>query len=147
MKTVFPALVALLFGLPALADTVAIDNAWVRATAPGQKVAAAYMDLTAETDLSLVGARSPAARMVELHTMSMDNGVMIMRQMKEVALAKGQTVRLKPGGLHVMLIGLTNQIKAGDKTPVTLILRGADGKQMELSATLDARQPGRPAAH
>jgi VCBS repeat-containing protein len=146
MKTVL-ALSALLFALPALADTVKVENAWVRATAPGQKVAGAFMDLTADADMAVVSAASPAAKVVELHTMAMDNGVMVMRPVKEVALVKGKTVSLKPGGLHVMLIDLNGQIKEGDKTAVTLTVRGADGKEQKVAVTLEARQPGGMAQH
>lgn len=141
MKAVL-ALIPLLFALPALADTVSVDNAWVRATAPGQKVAGAFMDLTADADMALVGAASPAAKVVELHTMAMDNGVMIMRPVKEVALPKGKTVSLKPGGIHVMLIDLNGQIKPGDKTPMVLTLRAADGKEQKMAVDLEAHQPG-----
>lgn len=141
MKTAL-ALSALLSALPALADTVKVDNAWVRATAPGQQVAGAFMNLSADADMTLLSGTSPAAKVVELHTMAMDNGVMIMRPLKEIALPKGKTVSLKPGGMHVMLIDLNGQIKAGDKTPVTLTVRGADGKEQKLTVELEARQAG-----
>ncbi|MDD5365112.1 MAG: copper chaperone PCu(A)C [Gallionellaceae bacterium] len=141
MKAVI-ALSALLFSLPALADTVKVDNAWVRATAPGQQVAGAFLDLTADADMTLVGAASPAAKVVQLHTMTMDNGMMVMRQLKEVVLAKGKTVSLKPGGMHVMLIDLNGPIKEGSKTPVTLIVRGADGKEQKVTVEMEARAVG-----
>jgi len=136
------ALSALLFSLPALADTVKVDNAWVRATAPGQQVAGAFLDLTADADMTLVSAASPAAKVVQLHTMAMDNGMMVMRQIKEVVLAKGKTVSLKPGGMHVMLIDLNGPIKEGSKTPVTLTVRGADGKEQKLTVEMEARAAG-----
>lgn len=141
MKAVL-ALTALLFALPGLADTVKVNNAWVRVTAPGQQVAGAFMDLTADADMTLVSAASPAAKVVQLHTMAMDNGMMVMRQIKEVVLAKGKTVSLKPGGMHVMLIDLNGQIKEGSKTPVTLTVRGADGKEQKLAVELEARAAG-----
>lgn len=142
MKKTVLALSALLFACPALADTVKVENAWVRATAPGQKVAGAFMDLTADADMALVAAASPAAKVTELHTMAMDNGVMVMRPVKEVTLPKGKGVSLKPGGLHIMLIDLNGQVMAGSKTPVTLTVRGADGKEQKLTVELEARQPG-----
>jgi len=142
MKHAVLALSALLFAFPALSDTVKVDGPWVRTTAPGQKVAGAFMDLTADADMTLVGGESPAARVVELHTMSMENGVMVMRPMKDIALPKGKTVQLKPGGLHVMLIDLKGQIKEGDKTPLTLTVQGADGKQQKLAVELAAKQSG-----
>jgi periplasmic copper chaperone A len=136
------ALAALLFATPVLADSVKVDNAWVRATAPGQKAAGAFMNLTATTNMTVLSGSSPAAKVVELHTMSMDNGVMIMRQIKDLPLPKGQTVSLKPGGLHVMLIDLNGQIKDGDKVPLTLTVRDANGKEQKLDVELAARQMG-----
>lgn len=141
MKIVL-ALAALLVAQPVLADGVRVDNAWVRATAPGQKVAGAFMDLTADTDLAVVGAASPAARVVELHTMAIEDGVMVMRPVKEIALPKGRTVSLKPGGLHVMLIDLGGQIQPGARTPLTLSVRGNDGKEQKVAVELEARAGG-----
>jgi len=136
------ALMGLALSVPALADNVKIENAWARATAPGQKVAAGFMDLTADADMAVVGGSSPVSNSLELHFMRMDNGVMEMRQMKEIALPKGQTVKLEPGGLHIMFIGMKNQIKAGDKVPVTLIVKGADGKEQKLAVEAEVRRPG-----
>jgi len=133
------ALCLALLTLPALAGTVKIDNAWIRATAPGQSVAGAFMDLTADSDMTLVGAESSAAKTVELHTMSMNNGTMVMRQIKEIPLKKGETVSLKPGSLHIMLIDLNGQIKAGDKTPITLVVREANGKEQKIPLEVEAR--------
>lgn len=131
-----------LLALPAMADTVKVDNAWIRATAPGQDVAGAYMDLTADADMTLVGAESKAAKKVELHTMSMDGGVMVMRPVKDIALPKGKTVSLKPGGMHVMLIGLHGLIKDGDKNTITLVVRGAGGKEVKVPVETVAHSSG-----
>ena len=131
-----------LFTLPALADTVKVDHPWVRATAPGQDVAGAFMNLTADADMTLVAAESNAAKTVELHTMAMDNGVMVMRPVKDIPLPKGKTVSLKPGGMHVMLIGLHGQIKDGDKTAITLVVRQADGKEMKIPVEAEAKAVG-----
>jgi len=131
-----------LFTLPALADTVKVDHAWVRATAPGQDVAGAFRDLTADADMTLTAAESKAAKTVQLHTMSMDNGIMVMRQVKDIALPKGKMVRLQPGGLHVMLIGLNGQIKPGDKTAITLVVRAANGKEQKIAVEAEAHAAG-----
>jgi copper(I)-binding protein len=147
MKSALFALSTLLLALPALADSVKVDAPWVRATAPGQKVAGAFMELTADADMTLVGGESPAARVVELHTMSMENGVMVMRPLKDIALPRGKTVQLKPGGLHVMLIDLKGQIKEGEQTPLTLTVRGADGRQQRLSVQLEAQRAGGQRQH
>jgi hypothetical protein len=130
---------ASLFATSAIADTVKVENAWVRATAPGQQVAGGFMNLTADADMALVGGESPVSKALELHFMRMDNGVMEMRQMKEIALPKGQTVHLEPGDLHVMFIGLKAQIKPGQKVPMTLLLKGADGKEQKLAVEAEAR--------
>ncbi len=82
------ALTVLLFAstlaAPALADTVKVEAPWVRATAPGQKVAGGFMNLTADADMTLVGGSSPVSNSFELHFMRMENGVMEMREMKEI---------------------------------------------------------------
>jgi hypothetical protein len=68
----------------------------------------------------LVSASSPIARTVELHTHIRDGEVMRMRQVADIAIPAGETVRLRPGGLHVMLIGLTEPLRQGAEVPVTL---------------------------
>lgn len=124
----------------ALADTVRVEHPWVRATAPGQKVAAGFMNLTADADMTLVGGSSPVSQHFELHFMKMENGVMEMREMKEIALPRGKTVSLAPGGLHIMFIGLKNPIREGQKVPLTLIVKGADGKEMKIAVEADAKR-------
>ncbi len=135
-------LAALLFTSLASASDVKVENAWVRATAPGQKVAGAFMDLTASRNLRLVAAETAASRVVELHTMRMDNGVMVMRQVREIELPAGRTVQLKPGGLHVMLIDLVAPIRESTRTPLRLILRDEKGVEQHLEIELEARRPG-----
>jgi hypothetical protein len=138
--TVMAWFAAALFAGSALADSVKVENAWVRATAPGQKVAAGFMDLTAAADMTLIGGNSPLSRRFELHFMKMDNGVMEMRPMKEIPLPKGKTVSLDPGALHIMLIGLKGQIKTGQKVPMTLTVKGADGKEQKLAVEAEVRR-------
>jgi copper(I)-binding protein len=140
--TVIALMASYLLAGSALADSVKIENAWVRATAPGQKVAGGFMDLTADSDMVLIGGSSPIANSVELHFMRMENGVMEMREMKEIALPKGKTISLEPGDLHVMFIGLKNQIKPGRKVPMTLEVRGLDGKVQKLEVAAEVRKPG-----
>lgn len=140
MKSLISLLALALLSTPALADSVKIENAWVRATAPGQQVAGGFMTLTADADMVLVGGKSPVSKYVELHYMKMENGVMEMREMKEIPLPKGQAVNLEPGGLHVMFIELKHQIRDGQKVPLTLIARGADGKEQKLMVNAVARR-------
>lgn len=141
-RTVTALFACMLLALPARADNVKVDNAWVRATAPGQQVAGGFMDLTADADMTLLGGSSPVSKSLELHYMRMENGVMEMREMKSIALPKGKTISLEPGGLHVMFIGLKAPIRAGQKVPMTLLIKGADGKEQKLAVEAEAHRPG-----
>lgn len=141
-RTLLSLVLGFTFASPAWADTVKIEKPWVRATAPGQKVAGGFMSLTADADMVLVGGSSPISKSVELHFMRMDNGVMEMRQMKEIALPKGKTVSLEPGDLHVMFIDLKKQVKPGQKVPMTLFVKGADGKEQTIEIQAEVRKPG-----
>lgn len=134
------ALISLALSAPALADNVRIDAPWVRATAPGQKVAGGFMSLTADADMTLVGGASPISKHFELHYMKMENGVMEMREMKEIPLPKGKTVSLEPGGLHVMFIGLKQPITEGQKVPLSLIVKTANGKRKTIAVEAEARR-------
>jgi len=131
-----------LFAGAAVADNVKVENIWARATAPGQKVAGGFMEITADADMVLVGGSSPVAKSLELHTMKQEDGMMKMRQVKEIALPRGQTVKLAPGGLHVMFVDIGKQIQAGERVPLTLIVRSADGKERKLDLQADARMMG-----
>ena len=113
-------------------EPVAVRDAWVRATVPGQSVAAAYMELTSAQSAALVAAETSAAQKAELHTMAMDGGVMKMRPVAKIDLPAAQTVSLKPGGLHVMLIGVKHELKAGARVPLTLTVQDAKGAQSKL---------------
>lgn len=122
------ALAALLAAASAAAE-VTVQDAWVRATVPGQKTSGAFMQLTSSSDLTLVGARSPVAGIVEIHEMAMDdNMTMRMRAVKAIPLPAGQAVALKPGGFHVMLLDLKEPIQAGRTMKLTLVVKDAKGE-------------------
>jgi copper(I)-binding protein len=110
------------------ADPVTISHAWVRATAPGQDVGAAYMQLTSASNLTLTKAESPAAESVEIHSMTMKEGIMEMRMLDKLTLPAGKPVKLEPGGFHLMLFDLRQPLKAGEKVPFTLHFKDAAGK-------------------
>lgn len=113
-------LLSAVLAAPAFAADVKVENAWVRAPAPGQAVVGGFMDITSAKDAKLLSASTPVAGATELHEMSMKDGVMIMRAVRNIALPQGQVVKLEPGGLHLMLFDLKKQLKAGDKVPLTL---------------------------
>ena len=108
------------------AQPVDVKDPWIRAPAPGQKVAGAYMGLVSRTNQYLVSISSPVAARVELHSTTMEEGVMKMRPVGRIELPAGKPVKLAPGGLHVMLIDLKQPLKPGDKVPLTLTLQRED---------------------
>jgi copper(I)-binding protein len=85
--------------------------------------------LTSEQDAQLIGAESSVAGVVEVHRMSMENGVMKMRAVPELELPAGRAVELAPGGYHVMLMDLRQTMTVGATVPVTLIVRRRDGRK------------------
>ena len=99
-------LVGMLLTQVALAADENVEQAWLRATAPGQEVAGAYMNITSTTAAKLVGASSPAAGPVQLHIMTKANGVMEMHELKNIAYPKKKTLKLGHGGMHNMLFVL-----------------------------------------
>ena len=112
---------------PALAGKtvmVTVSNAWARATVPGQQVAGAYLEISSIENAALVSAKSSAAKNVEIHVMSMEAGMMSMRQISQLELPAGKTVALAPGGYHLMLTGLKQPLKKGDTVPLRLTILG-----------------------
>ncbi len=107
---------------------VTVSDAWARATAPGQEVGAAYMTLKSDKAATLAALSSPAAGSVEIHEMSMKNGVMKMRMLDKLTLPAGKVVKLEPGGFHLMLIDLKKPLKVGEKIELTLALKDGKGK-------------------
>lgn len=100
-----------------------ISEPYARATMPQQQAGGAFVTIEnkgKEAD-KLVGASTPVAKSVELHTMAMDNNVMKMREVSNIELKPASTLVMKPGdGYHLMLMGLQQPLKAGDKFPITL---------------------------
>ena len=122
------------------ADPVTIDHAWARATAPGQEVGAAYLELKSDVDMTLTQAKSPAADSVEIHKMSMKDGVMEMRMLKTLQLPAGKTVKLEPGGFHLMLFDLKKPLKVGENVPLTLHFQDKTGKESSMNIDLPIKR-------
>ena len=122
------------------AESVTTANAWVRATVPGQSVAGAYLDITSRAPAALIAVDSAVAGKAELHTMTMDGGVMKMRAVGRIDLQARQTVSLKPGGYHIMLIGIKRELKAGERIPLKLVVQ--DGKGVKATLQVDAEVRG-----
>jgi copper(I)-binding protein len=121
---------------------VTVSQAWAKATVPGQKVGAAYMELKSAESAALVSAASPAAGMTEVHEMKMESGVMKMRAVERIELPAGKTVKLEPGGYHVMLMGLRKPLKAGDTVPITLTIETSGKKRHSVQVQAPVRDSG-----
>lgn len=129
------------------AEPVGVRNAWARPTAPGQKTAGAYMELESATAAAVVAVESAAAAKAELHAMSMGGGVMRMRPVQKINLPAGKTVKLAPGGLHIMLIDVRRPLKSGDKVPLALTVQTADGMKSTLKLEAEVRAASGGADH
>ncbi len=127
-------------------DTVTIDHPWSRGTPPGAQAAAVYMTLSAPVGADrLLSAATPAAERVELHTHQVQDGVVRMRPVTAIEVSEGENTVLEPGGLHVMLLGLTEPLVEGEAFPMTLTFeRGGD---VEVSVAVEAIGATAPHGH
>ncbi|MDD1002607.1 MULTISPECIES: copper chaperone PCu(A)C [Pseudomonas] len=116
-----------------------VDDAWVRATVPTQSASGAFMTLTADSDSKLLSVATSVAKIVQIHEMTMNGDVMKMGEVKSVDLPAGKAVKLDPNGYHVMLMGLTAQLKEGETVPLTLTVENAKGEK----ETIEVKAPVR----
>jgi len=151
---ILPLVMSALIGCAALAQSptpsLTVGDPWVRATVAQQPATGAFMRLSATQNLRLLEVRSPVAAMVEIHEMKMQGDVMQMRPLPALAVPAGKTVELKPGGYHVMLMDLKQQVKEGDTVPLTLVFEGKDGKRETQDVKAQVRalnSAARPAGH
>lgn len=134
--------------LAALAATAAgaqttVKDAWVRGTVPQQQASGAFMQITSAQGGRLVAVSTPVAGVAEIHEMKMDGGVMKMAPVAGgLELPAGKPVELKPGGYHLMLMGLKQQLKGGETLPLTLTVEGQDGKKETLQLSVPVRALG-----
>lgn len=115
---------------------VKVDGAWARATVQGQKGTGAFMNITAKEGTRLVGLSSPAAGVAQVHEMKLENDIMKMRAVPSLDLPAGQTVQLKPGGYHVMLLDLKVPLAKDSTVPLTLRFKDAKGVESKLDLVL-----------
>jgi periplasmic copper chaperone A len=127
-KSVYFALLLCIAAAPANAQDakagdLVITQAWSRATPGGAKVAGGYLNIENKGAAAdrLIGGSADIAGKFEVHEMAVKDGVMTMRPLdKGLVIEPGKTVKLAPGGYHVMLMDLKGALKQGDKVPVTL---------------------------
>ena len=114
---------------------IRIEAAWARATPPGGKVGGAFITFlnTGDVPDRLVSASTAIAGRVELHTHIKDGDVMRMREVEGgIPLPPGETVKLQPGGFHIMLLGLKQGLAAGSRFPLTLTFEKAGSVQVDV---------------
>ncbi|MEX8493279.1 copper chaperone PCu(A)C [Sphaerotilus sp.] len=118
---------------------VTVMEPWVRGTVASQKSTGAFMQLTTTEAVRLVEVKSGAAKIVEVHEMRMEGDRMMMKAVPGIDVVPGQTLELKPGGYHVMLIDVVKPLNAGDKVPLTLVLEGKDKKRIQVEISAEVR--------
>ncbi len=123
----------------AMAADIEIKAPWVRGTVSGQKATGAFMEVTSKSGVALVGASSPVAGITEIHEMKMDGGVMKMRAIPRLEVSADKPLNLAPGGYHVMLMDLKQQLKKGDSVPLTLQIEGKDKKVESVEIKAEVR--------
>jgi len=125
-----------------------VNNPWARATPGKAENGAAYATIQSPTADRLVSASSPVAKKAELHTMSMQGMVMKMRPIDGLDIPAGQPVALKPGGEHIMLMGLNEPLHEGQSFPLTLDFEKAGPRTVTVTVEkAGAKGPDSAAAH
>ena len=134
----------------ALAQTgqLEVKDAWARATPGKAENGAAYLTIVSPTADRLVAVSTPAAKKAELHTMTMKGMVMEMRPVQGVDIPAGQAVSLKPGGEHIMLLGLDQPLREGQSFQMTLNFEKAGPRPVTVMVEKSgAAGPARAAQH
>ena len=143
-STILAAVAASTLALPSFAADIMVQDPYARSSAMMATSGAAFMQIMnhGETDDRLIGAASPVAEMVQLHTHKEDeNGVMRMLHVEEgFPVAAGETLMLARGGNHVMFMGITEPFEQGDMIPLTLTFEKAGDITLEVPVDLE-RQP------
>lgn len=136
---------------PVFAQTppsISVEQPWARATPAGARTGAAYMTIANKSSTAdrLTGAASDVAAKLQIHEMAMVNGVMQMRELADgLPIPAGGSVVLKPGGYHVMLIGLKKPLTAGESFPLTLTFEKAGTISVTVPVqAIGATQDGKP---
>ncbi len=119
------------------ADDIQVDNPYVRLVPASAPATGAFMVLNnkGNADIKLVKASNPATKQTELHTHINDNGVMRMREVKDIEIKAKSSATLQPGGLHVMLIGFVKELTEGQMLPITLTFQDGSSKTIEAKVT------------
>jgi len=122
--------------LAASQASITVNDPYVRAVPPGQTISAAFMKINNTTDkeMLLVNATSNVSKVVELHSHVHENGMMKMRQVESIKIPANGQATLEPGGFHIMLIGLHDNLKIGQEVPITLTF--SDNSTMDIKTVV-----------
>ncbi len=113
---------------------IKIENAMIKNIPPASSITAGYMLIKNETnkDINLLKAESDISKVVELHTVNMENGVMKMRQVKSILIKANSSIELKPGSFHIMFIGLKSPLKKDEKKKIRLVFDNGQKENLEM---------------
>ena len=127
----------LLFSLsvPGFSAPLEVTSAWARATPPGARVGAVYMDLfnPGNVNQTIVQVETAVARTAQIHRTINANGMLKMRSAMPLTIGAGQGVSLAPAEMHMMLMGLSQPLVAGSSFNVTLVLQSGEALSVEVS--------------
>lgn len=127
---------------------VELSDALCRPTPVGRQATGCYLTLTASADDRLVGVSSPVAGRGQIHESRVESNMMMMYELRDgLPLPAGQAVELKPGGVHIMLLSVTEPLKAGDTVPLTLTFASAPPVEITASVGQPALTDAGHAAH
>ncbi|KKL13426.1 hypothetical protein LCGC14_2525880 [marine sediment metagenome] len=138
---IFKTAIALLtLATPALAGAVTVEPTCLRETLPGNASSAAYALIRNDGEVAdrLIGLKADFAGKAELHVMRHEDGVMSMSPLDDLTIAPGEHAVLAPAGLHIMLMGITGDLRAGQTYPITLIFETAGEITAEFPAVTTA---------
>jgi periplasmic copper chaperone A len=130
---VVAALLLVAAGAAAQSGTVEIRDAWARATPGKADIGAVYLTLESPTADRLTGLSTPIAGVTQLHTTTMEGGVKKMNRVAALDLSAGQKIKLEPGAMHIMLIGLTDRLRQGQSFLLTLYFEKAGTREITVS--------------
>lgn len=128
MKNSMAGFMLVLLSCVTYAHDINITQAWVRPTVVGQKTAGVFMEIVSTKQGALIKASTDISQ-AELHEMKMQGDIMKMRQIKRIVFEANNPVFLRPGGSHIMLLGLKKPLKLGETVPLILTFEFKDGSK------------------
>lgn len=145
-RLLFVAVLLLTGAASAQTGALEVKGAWARATPGKSQTGAAYLTIESATPDRLTGMSTPVAGKAELHEMTLQGSVMKMRSMAALDLPAGHAVVLKPGAIHIMLVGLKQPLRVGESFPLTLEFEAAGRREVNVKVEKAGAMGPDPAA-